>query len=74
VFLSIPPDEVCSQFYKIMGLRSIERLVISHRCMCHALEGSAVGNKSNSLNTITKSSVNKIQTKIYLRFSMEMII
>jgi len=74
VALSTPPDEVCSQFYEIMGLRSVEDLVISFRYMCHTLEGSAVGNKSNSLSTLTKISVNKIQIKIHLRLSMELII
>jgi hypothetical protein len=54
VVLSIPPDEICSQFYEIMGLRSVESLVISHRCMCHALEGSGVGNKRNSHSTRTE--------------------
>lgn len=71
---SISLDEVCSQFYELMGLRSVESLVISFRCMCHALEGSAVGNKSNSPSTLTKISVNKIKIKIHLRLSMEMII
>ena len=72
--LSIPPDEVGSQFYEIMGLRSVGSLVVSYWCMRHALEGSAVSNKSNSLSTITKSSINKIQIKIRLRLSVEVII
>ena len=74
VVLSIPPEEICSQFYEIMGLRSVESSVICHRFMCHALEGSAVGNKCKSLSNTTKSSVNKIQIKIHLRLSMGMII